>query len=95
MPLQLSKEKSDRRLYVDMLFRKTNMYTQYLPGSNLELGDYGVITKAGEFIRSGNILTDYPSFKDELGLGQEPLGSNKNFFASRSRRKDTAAPITE
>lgn len=95
MPWKLSSEKSDRRLYVDMLFRKTNMYANYLPSGNLELGDYGVVTRAGEFIRSGNIFKDYPSLKDEVGLRQETSGGSKHFFASRSRRKDTASAITE
>jgi hypothetical protein len=94
MSWQSTSAKSDRRLYVDMLFHKTNMYAHYLPASYLELGDYGVVTRAGEFIKSGNILKDHPSLKDELGLlGKETMGSNKHFFASRARSKDAACII--
>jgi hypothetical protein len=89
-----SSEKTDRRLYVDMLFRKTNMYAHYLPSSLLELGDYGVVTRAGEFIKSGNVFKDYPSLKADLGLGRERVCSNQHFFASRSRNRDAASMIT-
>jgi len=77
-----------------MLFRKTHMYANYLPETCLELGDYGDITKEGEFIRSGNIFKDYPSLMDDVERGKEPLGSNRSFFASRTRRKDTFSIIT-
>jgi hypothetical protein len=71
------------------------MYANYLPETVLELGDYGDITKEGEFIRSGNIFRDHPSLQDDVEIGREPLGSNKDFFASRTRRKNTFSVITE
>jgi hypothetical protein len=90
----LSSEKSDRRLYVDALFRKTNMFAPHLPASCLELGDYGVVTNTGEFIRSGNVFQEHPLLVDTLGQGKESFGSNKHFIASRTRRKDTYSAIT-
>ena len=95
MVLGLSREKSDRRLYVDMMFRKTNMYANYLPETSFELGDYGDITKDGDFIKWGNIFKDHPELRDKVELGREPLASNKYFFASRTRRKNTFSTITE
>jgi hypothetical protein len=82
------------RLYIDLLFRKTNMYANYNPATLLELGDYGDITKGGEFIRSGNILQDDPSLRDAVEVGKEPTGSDKHFFTSRSPRNNTFSVIT-
>jgi hypothetical protein len=94
MPWLLSREKSDRRLYVDLLFRKTNMYANYLPATLLELGDYGDITREGEFVRSGNIFKDHPALRDAVEPGREEVGSNKHFFASRNVRNGTVSVIT-
>jgi hypothetical protein len=90
----MSSPKSDMRLYIDLLFRKTNMYANYNPATLLELGDYGDITKGGEFIRSGNILQDDPSLRDAVEVGKEPMGSDKHFFTSRSPRNNTFSVIT-
>lgn len=88
------KEVSDRRLYVDMLFRKTKMYANYTPSSPLHLGDYGDVTKDGDFIRSGNIFQEFPDLRDKLGQGSEEYGSNKHFFATRTRKKDASTVIS-
>lgn len=86
-------DKSDRRLYVDMIFRKTKMYANYTPSSSLELGDYGDVSKEGEFIRSGNVFLEFPDLRDKLGQGREEFGNNKHFFVSRSRKKDGATVL--
>jgi len=95
MPWILSPDKSDRRLYVDMLFRKTAMFANYTPATYLDLGDYGVVTQEGEFIKSGNILKEYAGLVDQVGVRKEGFGSNIHFFASRSRSiEDTYCTIT-
>ena len=66
------------------------MYAQYPPANVLKLGDYGGITKEGDFISSGNILQDHPSLKDELGENKT-LWNNKHFSASGSRKKAAAS----
>jgi hypothetical protein len=87
-------KKSDRRLYIDLLFRKTKMYANYLPASVLFLGDYGDVNKDGEFIRTGNIFEEHEFLVKEVCQGKEEFGSNRHFFASRSRRKDTVSALT-
>ena len=93
-PFSSKKDRCDRLLYIDLLFRKTKMYANYLPASILELGDYGDLTKHGDFIRSGNILNDYPILREEVGMGKELVGSNRDYFASRTRKKGTASALT-
>jgi len=83
------------RLYVDLLFRKTNMYANYLPATCLDLGDYGDITKKGEFIRSGNIFKDYPKLEDAVEPHKEEFGSDKHFFASRNPKNGTFSVTTD
>ena len=80
-----SREKRSRRLYVDLLFRETDMYANFLPSSRLELGDYGDVTKAGDFVISGNILKEYPEFRETLDFGKETPENDKYFFSSRKR----------
>jgi len=65
------------------------MYAQYLSSSYLELGDYGVVTRDGEFVRSGNILKEYPSLKHELGSHKETRESVRSFFASQNKASAT------
>jgi len=91
--LSPARPKSDRRLYVDLLFRKTKMYANYLPSTLMELGDYGDITKDGEFIRSGNVFEDHPFLKDDVLPRREEVGTNRHFFASRNE-KGTFSIIT-
>jgi len=70
------------------------MYANYTPSSPLQLGDYGDVTKEGEFIRSGNIFQEFPELGSRLGQGREEYGSNKHFFVSRTRKKDAATVIS-
>jgi hypothetical protein len=92
----LTREKSDRRLYVDLLFRKEKMYANYTPETYLALGDYGDVTKDGEFIRSGNLFREYPHIEGEAEPRKEnaTVGNDRHFFVSRSPRKNTFSTLT-
>jgi len=83
------KEKSDRRLYVDLIFRKEKMYANYTPETYLNLGDYGDVTGDGEFIRSGNIFSENPEKEGEAEPRKQVAGSDRHYFVSRSPRKNT------
>jgi hypothetical protein len=75
-----SKARSDRRFYVDLLFRKTNMYANYSPENPIDLGDYGDLSKDGEFIRLGNILEDNPLLRDVVECSKESVGLTNTFL---------------
>jgi hypothetical protein len=70
------------------------MYANYTPGTPFELGDYGDITKEGEFIRSGNIFKDHAHLRDDVEPGKEELRNNRHFFASRKEKNGTFSVIT-
>jgi hypothetical protein len=84
----------DRRLYTDILFQKTKMYANYAPATSLKLGDYGDVTKQGEFIKSGNIFKEYPALEAEVGPHKEDIGNNMSFFGSRTRKKNLSSVVT-
>jgi hypothetical protein len=71
------------------------MYANYLPETLLELGDYGDVTKDGEFIRLGNIFKDHPWLRDEVEPRKESFPKNKHFFVSREPRRNTFSIIAE
>ena len=89
------KNQCDRRLYTDILFQKTKMYANYVPASCLKLGDYGDVTKQGEFIRSGNVLEEYPDLQAAVSPRSEANGNDKHFFGSRTRKKNLSSVVTE
>jgi len=78
------RRKTDPRLFVELLFQASSMYANH-PSTHLELGDYGEVSKkTGEFIRSGNILQEYPELQGRLGEGKETPEEGKHLFACRS-----------
>jgi len=92
--LTRDKTLSDMRLYTDILFRKFKMYSNYDPGVCLKLGDYGDITKQGEFIKSGNVFEDNASLENTLRPGKENIAHDRHYFASRSRKRDIVSIVT-
>jgi hypothetical protein len=61
------------------------MYPNLHPASHLELGDYGdVSAKTGKFIKSGNIIEDYPELGEKLAKVERVAEKQRHHFVSRS-----------
>lgn len=87
----LFERKTDPRLFVELIFHASAMYANP-PSSRLELGDYGEMNKkTGEFIKSGNILQEYPELQSRLGEGIQTPEEHKHLYAAR--REGTARGI--
>jgi hypothetical protein len=59
--------RTDRRLFVDMIFSITDKYASTAPAAPVEVGDYGCVEpRSGTFVVEGNIYKD--DFAKHYGL---------------------------